>query len=145
MKWESEETHLTKGGTILDDSQKSPAARGLSAGELAAVKAACKALDDKFATDITVLDIHRISPIADCFIIAGGSNPNQIRAMTQAVEDKLFSLGVKLGHIEGLQTANWVLMDFGSIIVHIFDKESRGFYNLERLWSDAEEIPVESL
>jgi len=129
----------------LEDSQKTPQESGLSANDLAAVKAAYRALDDKFATDIAVLDIHRITPIADCFIIAGGSNPNQIRAMAQAVEEKLFALGVKLGHIEGLQTANWVLMDFGSIIVHIFDKESRRFYNLERLWGDAETIPADIL
>ena len=111
----------------MEDTLTSPAGSGLAAGEHAAVKAACKALDDKFATDIAVLDIRRISPIADCFIIAGGSNPNQIRAMVQAVEEALFAAGVRLSHIEGLQAGNWVLMDFGSIIVHIFDKESRGF------------------
>ena len=124
----------------MEDLQRAPAANGLADGELAAVKAAYKTLDDKFATDIVVLDIRSVSPIADYFIIAGGSNPNQIRAMTQAVEEKLFALGVKLGHVEGLQAANWVLMDFGSIIVHIFDKENRGFYNLERLWSDARTV-----
>ncbi|MCL2352346.1 MAG: ribosome silencing factor [Firmicutes bacterium] len=122
--------------------QGDPAQGGLAPAELAAVRAACKALDDKFATDIVALDIRKLSPIADCFIIAGGSNLNQIRAMTQAVEEKLFALGLRLGHIEGIQTGNWVLMDFGSIIVHIFDKESRAFYNLERLWSDAETVPV---
>ena len=127
----------------MEEFQTTQAEDGLAANELLAVKAAYKALDDKFATDIVVLDIHRISPIADCFIIAGGANPNQIRAMTQEVEEKLFALGIKLGHIEGLQTANWVLMDFGSIIVHIFDKESRGFYNLERLWSDAATLSLD--
>ena len=123
--------------------EKAPTNAGMDKNDLLAVEAACKALDDKFAKDIVALDIHRISPIADCFIIAGGGNQNQIRAMAQEVEEKLFPLGVKLRHIEGLQTANWVLMDFGSIMVHIFDKESRGFYNLERLWSDADIITPE--
>jgi ribosome-associated protein len=106
---------------------------------------AWKALDDKFGDDIIILGIHRISTIADCFIIAGGSNPNQIRAMAAEVQEKLQGIGFPMHHIEGLGAANWVLLDYGSIIIHIFDKESRGFYGLERLWNDAYRIEADEL
>jgi ribosome-associated protein len=107
---------------------------------ITAVKAAAKALDDKFGQDIVVLDISEISPLADFFIIATGSNPNQLKAMCDAAEEALFKNGQKLNHSEGLQSGNWVLLDFGNIIVHIFDKENRDFYNLERIWGDAKPV-----
>jgi len=109
--------------------------------ELLQIQTAWKALDNKFGSDTTVLDIHNVSSIADCFIITSGSNPSQIRAMADEVEEKLGKLGLQLRHMEGMHTMNWVLMDFGSIVIHIFDKESRGFYNLERIWSDGTVVP----
>ncbi|MDR1542794.1 MAG: ribosome silencing factor [Clostridiales bacterium] len=113
--------------------------------EMLRIQAAWKALDDKFGTDITVLDIHDISTVADCFIIAGGGNASHIKAMADEVELRLGNLGLMLHHAEGLRTMNWVLLDFGSIIVHIFDKESRNFYKLERVWGDAKIIPQSML
>ena len=109
------------------------------------LRAACKALDDKFASDITVLDISRVSVMADYFIIASGSNPNQMQAMANEVEQKLFAAGLPLHHIEGAGGTTWILMDFGSVIVHLFDRENRAFYNLERVWGDAKQVPVDSL
>ena len=109
--------------------------------EVICIKTAWKALDDKFGSDIIVLDIHNISTITDCFIIASGSNPSQIKAMADEVEQKLGKLGLRLHHTEGMRTMNWVLLDFGSIVIHIFDKDNRRFYNLERIWSDAVLIP----
>ena len=109
--------------------------------EILRVKTAWKALDDKFGSDIIVLDIHNISTIADFFIIASGSNPSQIKAMTDEAEERLSKLGLRLHHTEGMRAMNWVLMDFGTIIIHIFDKENRSFYNLERIWSDGAVVP----
>ena len=109
--------------------------------ELRRIKAAWKALDDKFGTDIIVLDIRNISAIADCFIIAGGSSPSQIKAMADEAAGQLEKLGLRLHHTEGMRAMNWVLMDFGTIVIHIFDKENRSFYNLERIWSDGVVIP----
>ena len=98
---------------------------------------AYKALDDKFGLDIKILNISEISIIADYFIIATGNNSVQIKAMADEISEKLHKEGIYLKHVEGLSTAKWVLLDFGDIIVHIFDKENREFYNIERIWGDA--------
>ena len=103
-------------------------------------KLAIQAMEDKKAEDIKVIDISEVSVIADYFLIAGGTNPNQIRAMCDNVQEVLGRAGFDCRQIEGYDTANWVLMDFGDVIVHIFDKDARDFYNLERIWKDA---PVE--
>ena len=105
----------------------------------AAIDAAL-ALDKKFGKGIVILDIGGISSIADYFIITEAGNPNQVSAMTDGVEEVMEKHGVRLRHIEGMQRADWVLMDFGDIIVHIFNEESRAFYDLERTWSDAKEV-----
>ncbi len=112
---------------------------------LSAVKEAYKALDDKLAVDIKVLEIGEISPMADYFIIASGNNPNQLKAMADSVEEALFKAGYKLNHSEGMQTKSWLLLDFGEIVVHLFNKEDRDFYNLERIWGDAKELTEEEL
>ena len=96
-----------------------------------------KALDDKFALDIKILDIGQISTMADYFVIATATNAPQMLALTETTEELLTNSGFHLSHIEGQNTAKWILLDFGSIIVHLFDKESREFYNLERVWRDA--------
>jgi ribosome-associated protein len=105
--------------------------------ELQAVKELYRALDNKFGTDIVIMDISGISVVADYFVIATGSNPLQMQALTATAEETLKKQGFALSHTEGLRSANWILLDFGSIMVHLFDKESRGFYNLERVWGDA--------
>lgn len=110
------------------------------------VKAAYKGLDDKLAIDIRVLEIKEISPIADYFVIASGSNKNQIKAMADSVEEELYKVGFRLNHSEGMQTnGSWILLDFGDIIVHLFNKEDREFYSLERIWGDAREISLDEL
>ena len=109
------------------------------------LRAAYKALDDKFAFDITILDISQVSIMADYFIIATGGNPNQMQAMAGEVEQKLYEAGLPLHHVEGAGATTWVLMDFGSIIVHLFDRENRQFYNLERVWGDAKAVLPEDL
>lgn len=94
------------------------------------------ALEDKKAEDIRIIDISEVSVIADYFIIVNGNNVSQIQAMADEVEEKLYKAGCPLKQKEGYTNANWVLLDFGDIIIHIFDKENRLFYDLERIWRD---------
>jgi len=98
-----------------------------------------KAIEDKFGKDTTILDIASLTPMADYFVITSGQNPNQMHAIADNVDQELSKLGMRLAHKED-EGVNWILMDFGDIIVHIFDEESREFYDLERLWADAKKI-----
>ena len=98
-----------------------------------AARLAVEALEDKKAEEIRVIDISEVSIIADYFIIAGGSNRSQIQALCDNVEEKLGKAGFLVKQVEGYDTANWVLLDFGDVIVHIFDKENRLLYDLEHL------------
>ena len=108
-------------------------------------KLAIEALEDKKAEDIRILDISDVSVIADLFIIAGGSNKNQVQALCDNVTEKLGRAGFPENHIEGYETANWILLDFGDIIVHIFDKENRTLYDLERIWRDGKTVELSEL
>ena len=108
--------------------------------ELTAVLDLRTELDKKFAKDIVVMELGGLSPIADYFIIATGSSAPQLSALTQTAEVFLKEKGMTLHHTEGLQSGKWVLLDFGSVIVHLFDKESREYYNLERIWGDAKHV-----
>lgn len=117
--------------------------KGMDAKEL--TKLAIQALEDKKAEDIKIIDISHVSVIADYFIIANGTNANQIQALSDNVEEILGRAGVHPRQIEGYQNANWILMDFQDVIIHIFDKENRLFYDLERIWRDGVPIDKESL
>ena len=109
------------------------------------VKIAYDALDDKLAEDIKIIDISEVSVIADYFIIAGGSNRSQIQALCDNVDEQLTRAGFPSKQKEGYDTANWILLDFGDVIVHIFDKENRLLYDLERIWRDGKQISAEEL
>lgn len=98
------------------------------------------ALEDKKAEDIQLIDISEVSTIADYFVITNGTNMSQIQALADNVEEKLSVNGIHPRSVEGYNTANWILMDYNDILVHIFDKESRGFYDLERMWRDGKVI-----
>ena len=100
------------------------------------VKIAINALEEKKAENIRVIDISKVSVLADYFIIAEGKNRNQIQALTDSVEKDLGKAGAIPKQIEGYESANWILMDYADIIVHIFDNENRLFYDLERIWRD---------
>lgn len=108
-------------------------------------KIAINALEDKKAQDLKVIDIAEISSVADYFIIAGGTNRNQVQAMCDNVDECLGRAGVHCKQTEGYQNANWILMDFGDVIIHIFDEENRSYYNLERIWRDGKEVEVEDI
>ena len=106
---------------------------------------AWQALDEKKGEDIQVIDITGISVMADYFLIATGSSDSQVCALVENVEEILHKAGYSVKQREGYQSGNWVLLDFGDIIVHIFDKENRLFYNLERIWRDGKIINAEEL
>lgn len=108
-------------------------------------KLAIKALEEKKAADIRVIDISDVSVLADYFIIASGNNRNQVQAMADNAEEALFKAGFEPKQVEGYQTANWILMDYQDIIIHIFDEENRLFYDLERIWRDGNEVSKEDL
>lgn len=108
-------------------------------------KLAITALEDKKAEDIKVIDISEVSVIADYFIIANGTNRSQIQALSDNVEEILGKAGVHLRQVEGYDNANWVLLDFQDVIIHIFDKENRLFYDLERIWRDGKLIEAADL
>ena len=103
-------------------------------------KLAVKALEDKKGEDIRVIDIHGVSVLADYFVIADGSNASQVKAMADNVEEELGKAGHECRQIEGYQTAGWILMDYGDVIIHVFDEENRLFYDLERIWRDGKEL-----
>ena len=106
------------------------------------VKAAVAALEDKKAEDVTVIDINGVSSIADYFIIANGSNQNQLTAMQDAVDEALYKAGLHAKQIEGNNQSTWILMDYQDIIVHLFSKEDRLFYDLERIWRDGKIVEL---
>ena len=108
-------------------------------------KLACRALDEKKAIDLKIIDIHEVSVMADYFIITSGSNPNQVRALVDNVDEKLSRAGYQAKCIEGTMNSSWILMDYGDVIVHIFDEENRLFYDLERIWRDGTVISKEEI
>lgn len=108
-------------------------------------KLACTALEDKKAADIKIIDIEKITTLADYFIIASGSNRNQVQAMADNVDETLGRAGYQAKQVEGYQGANWILMDYGDIVIHIFDEENRLFYDLERIWRDGTLITADAL
>ena len=106
-------------------------------------KVAVEALKEKKGYDVKVIDISEISILADYFIIANGSNANQVQAMVDNVEEQMYKAGFDDPKVEGYNNASWILLDY--VVLHIFDEESRSFYNLERLWRDGKEVDVDTL
>lgn len=108
-------------------------------------KQICEAISDKLGKDIAVLNIGKVSSLCDYFIIASGSTARQVKAIADSVEDAMTELGIEARGKEGRETQNWILLDYGDVMVHIFDEENRGFYNLEKLWKDAPYVDMEEL
>lgn len=109
------------------------------------LKLVIDALEDKKAENITIIDISEISVIADYFVITNGSNRSQIQALCDNVEEKLAFQKIVPKNIEGYNTANWILMDYQDILVHVFDTESRDFYDLEHMWRDGRHMDIAEL
>ncbi len=114
-----------------------------SANDIA--KKAFMALDEKKAIDIKIIDISKISVLADYFIIAGGSNDRQVKALADNVEEKLGKEGIVPKSSEGYSNAKWILLDYQDVIIHIFNQEDRLFYDLERIWMDGNLTEISDL
>ena len=106
------------------------------------IKAGVDALSEKKGEDIKVIDISEISVIADALVIASGNNQKQIQAMSDEVDEKLSGAGFEHYCIEGYDNANWILIGYDDVIFHLFDKETRNFYDLERLYRDGIEVEI---
>lgn len=109
------------------------------------VKIAYTALEDKKAINSKIIDISKVSVMADYFIIASGSNDNQVQAMADHVVEEMEKAGFSCRQTEGYRSASWILLDFSDIIIHIFNHEDRLFYDLERIWRDGESIEIRNL
>lgn len=106
------------------------------------LKTIVKALDSKRAEDIMAVGIRDLTIIADYFVIANGTSTTQTKALADSVEYELKKLGLEPARTEGYAQANWIILDYGDIIVHVFYKETRDFYNLEKLWSDGVKVDI---
>jgi ribosome-associated protein len=106
------------------------------------IKVIFTALDDKFGQDIKIIDISQVSTMSDYFIITSGNNPNQVKALADEVSQKLQEINVSIKKSEGFAGGTWVLLDFDIAMVHIFTKENREFYNLEKVWEQGELIDI---
>ncbi|MBP3330598.1 MAG: ribosome silencing factor [Clostridia bacterium] len=100
------------------------------------IKNIVKVLDEKKAEDIKIIETAELTIVADCFVVVSGNSSTHVKALAGEVEDALSKLGTEPEHIEGRATG-WILMDYGTVVVHVFDKPSREYYNIERLWQDA--------
>lgn len=108
-------------------------------------KIAYLAMDEKMAEDIKVINIGEISTIADYFLICNGANASQVQAIQDFVDMKLSEAGYSPLRVEGIKSANWILMDYGDIVIHIFSKEDRLFYDLERIWRDGKSLSEDEI
>lgn len=106
------------------------------------VVAAIHAADDKKAVGTVVLDLREIASFTDFFVITGGTNARQVQAIADEVVEQLKKQGTRSLRVEGYATAEWILVDYGDFIVHVFDEKSRKFYDLERLWRDAVRVEL---
>ena len=103
---------------------------------------AVKAAENKRAEDLTALDMTKVSLMADYFLIMEANSSRQIQAIADEITDQMAANGVKMRDVEGKNEANWILIDLGDVVVHVFQKEQRSHYNLEKLWSDAPTVDL---
>ena len=106
------------------------------------LKIAIKALDEKIAQDIVILDMDGISPVADYFVICHGNNEKHMQAIAREIRDKIYEAKFKVERIEGFDGSKWILVDLGDVIVHVFDEKERYNYHLEKLWGDVPRVDV---
>ncbi len=103
---------------------------------------AIEAASDKKAENIVALDLRGVATFTDYFLICSGTSTRQVQAIAEAILEKLEEHGMRPLHIEGETVARWILMDYGDLIVHVFEQSAREYYDLERLWRDAKRIPI---
>ncbi len=109
------------------------------------INLAAKAADDKRAEDIVALDMNGVSLISDYFLICHGNSEKQVQAIAKEIKDQALEHGMDVKRLEGYDQARWVLVDLGSVIVHIFHKDERNYYNLEKLWGDAPHLALDEI
>lgn len=110
-----------------------------------ALKIALKAADDKKAYDLLALDISRIASFASFFLFCTGDSSRQLQAIADEIQKRLRKSGIRPAHIEGYQNSEWILLDYFDLVIHIFSKEARAFYDLERLWRDGKKLDAKKL
>lgn len=98
--------------------------------------------ESKKALDIMILDLRKFNTIADFFVICSGSNTSQVSAIADGIGRNLAQSGIRFSHLEGVTAATWVLMDYGDVVVHVFEEQTRAYYSLEKLWGDVPRVPV---
>ncbi len=109
------------------------------------LKTAVEALEEIKGEDIKVIKIDELTVLADYFIIATGNSTTQIKALADRVDQQLSLKGIEPDHREGFSSGNWILLDYNSVVIHIFHPETRDFYNLEKLWNDGEVINIDDI
>lgn len=109
------------------------------------VKKVYDALNDKKAEDVKIIEIGSLSTVADYFIIANGTNAPHVESLVDNVEEELLKENIHAERVEGVKSSGWILMDYNDVVVHVFSKEDRLFYDLERVWRDGKLIDVETL
>jgi ribosome-associated protein len=107
-----------------------------------AVLLAAQAAEEKKAENPVILDLRELASFTEFFLIANGANPKQVQAISYSIEDTLRKAGKRPLHIEGYTAAEWILLDYGDFIVHVFNSTARRFYDLERLWRDAKHLQI---
>ena len=107
------------------------------------VRQIAASLDKHKAQDLKIIGVRDLTVIADYFVIAAGTSSTQVKALADYVEYELDQQGIKPQRVEGYSSSSWILMDYGSVIVHVFYEETRAFYDLERLWTDGEQLPLD--
>jgi ribosome-associated protein len=125
---------------------QSPAPASITTADLAEfderIRRTLMAAWEKKALDLTVLDLRDIASFTDFFVIASGTNKRQVQAISDEVVEQLKRHGTRAARVEGYQTAEWILVDYGDFVVHVFDDKARRFYDLERLWRESKRIDV---
>ena len=133
----------TDGNLMGRSANKQPRVEdGSDAVEPENVMIAARAAAEKKATDEVVLDLREVASFTEYFLICTGASTRQVQAISNSVEDELRKAGRRPSHIEGYSSAEWILLDYGDFIVHIFSPASRRFYDLERLWRDAPRVEI---
>mgnify|MGYP000971014945 FL=1 len=117
----------------------------MSMTPLELAKEAAKILDDKKAIDLKIIGIKDISVLADYFVLATGTSSTHVKSLADEVEFKLKQLGKSPEHVDGYRSNSWVLLDYGSVMIHVFTSEAREFYNLDRLWQDGENVDISDI
>jgi ribosome-associated protein len=107
------------------------------------VREAVSAADDRKAVDLKVLHLQQVTDFTDYFLICSGTSERQVQAIADAVQERLRGARVRPLHVEGYNRAQWILIDYGDLVIHIFQEEPRRFYSLERLWGDAPDVTAE--